>query len=174
MLLALTLAALAPQTAAAAERGCIIEGLVPDQRVNLAERFILGDMPAVEEIARQSAAKCAAQWKWSEDVRGWQILHSATYSAMIALESRLPKMLSSTRLEALFGKLAEPDQFGLTNHGAARLEPEAYTAMLRRVAALLTAEKVAAADLENAGNWFVAYAQFMESDAHLKALAKPG
>jgi hypothetical protein len=176
MLLAFAFAAFASQTATdprAAERGCIIEGLVPDQRVNLAEQFIVGEMQMVETIAQGSAVKCAAKWKWPDGIRDWNIVHSAAYAAMVTLESRLPDALGSAQLEALFNKLDKADQYGLTNEGAEKLGTDAYTALIRRAGALLVAEKLAPADVETAGNWFVAYAQFIESDAYLKALAKP-
>lgn len=177
MLLALTLAILAPQAAQdprAAERGCILEGLPQAQRTDLAERFIAGEMQTAQQIAAAAAVNCARAWKWSDEARDWQIVHSAAFSAMVLLESRLSPSLGPARLEALFDKLAQADRYGLTLEGAARLDTAAYTALLRRAGALLAADGLAEADIEPAGNWFIAYAQFMESDAHLKALAKAG
>ncbi|RYG37952.1 MAG: hypothetical protein EON93_02790 [Burkholderiales bacterium] len=173
MLLALTLAIVVPQTGPdprAAERGCIIQALPPAQRIDLGERFIAGEMKNAQLIAAGSAAKCAATWKWSAQARDWQIVHSASFSAMSLLESQLPKLLNAKLLETLFGKLAPSDQYGLTLEGSAKLDADAYTAILRRVAALL-ADKLVEDDIEIAGNWFIAYAQFLESDAHLKTLA---
>ncbi|MBX3565979.1 MAG: hypothetical protein KF730_15545 [Sphingomonas sp.] len=174
MPLTLTLAAALLQTAqdpAAAERGCVIEALAPDKRIDLAERFITGEMQAVQAIAQAPAAACAARWKWSDEARDWHIVHNATYAAMVTLEAQLPKPYDGARLEALFGKLSQDDQMGLTLEGGPKLDAARHAALGQRIGAILAAEKLTPEDVNTAGNWFVAYAQFIESDAHLKALA---
>jgi len=173
MLLALTLAALTPQTAPYdAGRSCIMDALTPAQRAELAGQFVAGEMKTAEEFARPVAAKCAATWKWTAPVRDWNIILSAAYAAMVGLESQLTGKLDNKKLKALFERLSDTDRYGLTIGGANKLDDAAYSAILRRVAALLAAEKLSQDDLETAANWFIAFAQFSEADVQLEALAK--